>query len=1003
MSYNIGINKQISYISMLIKQNLIIKSIIITALTFTAFLFFASSAFAATIEVTTDSGDINGSNGECSFLEAVENANSDLQIHTDCESGSGTDTIVFNIGLGATTDTQIISNSDYVISITSPIIISGLLQGDASCGTEEDLSDRDLDIELQGIGLLFQAGSGGSSVQGVSILGSQNFSAIALQNIEGFDLTCSNIGINAAGTSTVVDPINTVMLINNSNSVTIGSDSLELSATNLFSGANADFFSESILVFESNDLSIYGNWFGKGVGSSPNLFSAAQEYIEFCGPSTCGGDGTGGSSSTFILKGNNFTSGSTPNGVNLDSIDGLTLEDNNFEYFTDLSISINNSTEVGVTNNIMSGVDVRSSDSITINSNDIVSFSEEGIIVNESTDLEITNNTVSSTLFDGVRKIAVIIGNTVGVDISLNNLEGIKLDTSENITITSNTINNSPEEGIIVNESTTLEISNNTVSSAESAGVQIDNTAGVINIIDNVIINNNYGGLFVSETNTVSVLGNLLSGNGGPGLSLEAVTNATIQGNLIGTDETGMLADSNGKSVLLGREEPALSLSGVTGVVVGGDQESERNIISGNDHENSGGGIVIYPNRDTFEPSENITIQGNYIGVAADGVTTLINNGPGIFAFGGVTDTLIGGTSSGEGNIIVGGFSFSEEEFPTILLFSLRVPTALENISILGNSIYDTGRQSIGFMADTTGDFEPDFFNNTPNDAFDTDEGPNAGIDARNNLNHLLNYPEFTSYETNTTTTNIQYVLDVPAGDYRIEFFQNSVLTDYGEGETFLDYQDITHTGGGQETFTKTLDVTIGDYISATATERNQATTSTFGATSPFSAVATIAPIVEQVRRRSSSSTPESRAKAQQAFSDYYAEEDQQETTTPTPSNNSPQNILNSGQCSADQIISDNMKQGDADGTYSTYNNGNVTEVHLLQAHINRILAQEYNQAAGPVDGFFGPLTKRGVERLQAALNDILKPAPLLVIDGIVGPFTRSAVNGSCGPDGLSN
>jgi len=153
---------------------------------------------------------------------------------------------------------------------------------------------------------------------------------------------------------------------------------------------------------------------------------------------------------------------------------------------------------------------------------------------------------------------------------------------------------------------------------------------------------------------------------------------------------------------------------------------------------------------------------------------------------------------------------------------------------------------------------------------------------------------------------------------------------------------------------------------------------------------------------RSSSSTPESRAKAQQAFSDYYAEEEQQETTTPTPSSNSPQNILNSGQCSADQIISDNMKQGDVDGTYSTYNNGNATEVHLLQAHINRILAQEYNQAAGPVDGFFGPLTHLGVERLQTALNDILQPNPILDIDGIVGPFTRSAVNGSCGGDGLS-
>ena len=71
--------------------------------------------------------------------------------------------------------------------------------------------------------------------------------------------------------------------------------------------------------------------------------------------------------------------------------------------------------------------------------------------------------------------------------------------------------------------------------------------------------------------------------------------------------------------------------------------------------------------------------------------------------------------------------------------------------------------------------------------------------------------------------------------------------------------------------------------------------------------------------------------------------------------------------------------------------------MNLLQAHINRILAAQYNQAAGPTDGIFGKLTKRGVERLQVALNSILKPIPKLKIDGVVGPFTRDAINNSCG------
>ena len=118
--------------------------------------------------------------------------------------------------------------------------------------------------------------------------------------------------------------------------------------------------------------------------------------------------------------------------------------------------------------------------------------------------------------------------------------------------------------------------------------------------------------------------------------------------------------------------------------------------------------------------------------------------------------------------------------------------------------------------------------------------------------------------------------------------------------------------------------------------------------------------------------------------------------TTPN-STTSVSSILNSGPCSSEQTLTDNLKVGTRNGVYSNYNKGTVTQVKILQAHINRILAASYNQAAGPVDGIFGPLTKQGVQRLQTALNTNLKPTPLLVIDGIVGPYTKAAINNSCG------
>lgn len=107
--------------------------------------------------------------------------------------------------------------------------------------------------------------------------------------------------------------------------------------------------------------------------------------------------------------------------------------------------------------------------------------------------------------------------------------------------------------------------------------------------------------------------------------------------------------------------------------------------------------------------------------------------------------------------------------------------------------------------------------------------------------------------------------------------------------------------------------------------------------------------------------------------------------------------VLNSGICPKDLLLHDSMKEGSKDGYYSAYNKKMITEVKILQAHINRILASQYDQAAGPLDGIFGPRTKQGVMRLQEVLNNVLKPTQPLKIDGVVGPFTRGVINNSCG------
>lgn len=110
-------------------------------------------------------------------------------------------------------------------------------------------------------------------------------------------------------------------------------------------------------------------------------------------------------------------------------------------------------------------------------------------------------------------------------------------------------------------------------------------------------------------------------------------------------------------------------------------------------------------------------------------------------------------------------------------------------------------------------------------------------------------------------------------------------------------------------------------------------------------------------------------------------------TVTPTPAP-----IV----CEVNFLITDNMKIGNRDGRVGYYNRGIVTQVSKLQTYTNKLLKNKYTQAAGPIDGIYGPLTKQGVERLQGEFNIMGKSALPLKIDGIVGPYTKAAINNFC-------
>jgi hypothetical protein len=177
-------------------------------------------------------------------------------------------------------------------------------------------------------------------------------------------------------------------------------------------------------------------------------------------------------------------------------------------------------------------------------------------------------------------------------------------------------------------------------SNGNSRGVQADGASVRI------------GGLTAGQGNVIS--GNLIAGI----VTTSGSTDTSVQGNFIGTDPTGLSARANGTAV-----------NHFFGAATWRD--FTRNLISGN----TNAGIVLDAD-DRLSPStDQIRIQRNRIGFNRTLTALLRNGGDGIGFFqGSITNVLIGGIASTEGNEITG----------TADALDLRQIT---NITIQGNTI----------------------------------------------------------------------------------------------------------------------------------------------------------------------------------------------------------------------------------------------------------------------------------------------------------------------------
>lgn len=304
------------------------------------------------------------------------------------------------------------------------------------------------------------------------------------------------------------------------------------------------------------------------------------------------------------------------------------------------------------------------------------------------------------------------------------------------------------------------------------------------------------GGIYVFNGNhdliggTTPGAGNVIADNGYREILIQNSTDVTVQGNYIGVDKSGDIRLGNpdwgfGINVTFGTS---------TNILIGGSTAGAGNVIGG---RRTGIGIE-------GTDVSGVVVQGNSIGVGADGHTPVPNPDAGVTLDGGTHGNIIGGTNVGAGNVIANSLN-------GVLLSQYYFAPSTTGNAILGNSIFnntllgiDINRSEFGQGADGP----------NPNDPGDADVGNN----------YLQNSPVLTNVINGSGSTTIQGNLNsTPNSIFRIEFFSNTAVLPpgYDEGERYLGFTDITTDASGNATFTVTLATSsiAGKFITATATD----------------------------------------------------------------------------------------------------------------------------------------------------------------------------------------
>lgn len=654
------------------------------------------------------------------------------------------------------------------------------------------------------------------------------------------------IGVDAGGTKTLGNGSDGIRLIDAAtNNVVGGTDAGD---GNLISGNHGSGVVIQGLSGSSNSNQtssntsgndVQGNFIGSDAAGDAALPNRGDGITIENGASgnLIGGPGAG---ATLAASGN-LISGNTGAGVTIDGSSGNTVQGNFIGVDAAGAKPVANRNggivlDDGAGSNVVGGAAAGEGNLISGNAKSGVSISGNGTSGNDVQGNFVGTDATGDTALENAEN-GVIISQGASGNLIGGQRAGAALAAPGNL------ISGNKLAGIVIDGSASNTIQGNFIGADASGERALANALDGVDLVDGAA-NNVVGG-------TANGDGNVISGNQRNGVDIDGsgASQNRIQGNYIGTNAAGNAALANSEGVVVSQ---GASDNMIGGQLAGATLAAPGNLISGNNDL----GILI-------DGSARNTIQGNFIGADAGGDTAIANN-IGVRLQGGAANNVVGGPSSGEGNLISGnrryGIDISGAATSANQLERNDIGTDASGTKALASGqtgiLIDQGSSNNVVGAPQKGNLVA--FNNgngiaVGDNAADVSTGnaiegnsifANAkqGIDLGNDgvtqntpggsnsgPNNLQNYPLLEPY---VTPGKVAGTLNAAANKtYIVDFYANAATdpSGHGQGQVYLGRHLVTTGADGNARFTFNFTPVAGDsMLTATATDPN-------GNTSEFS------------------------------------------------------------------------------------------------------------------------------------------------------------------------